>query len=163
MIDLSDLVELLQAEVDVPGVDSYPGALEDDWTNQLRSAFWELVLDGILSGYEEEDGIVTPIATGGDDLSKEMQQLVIMYAGIRIVRNKLLNAQSVFKAKAGPVEYQTEQAATVLKGVLDELVRRRNIILTRLSDVGGSPTYYIDAVLGRSESLRYGDVTWVGY
>jgi len=161
-VDLSDLVDLLRSEVDVPGTDSFPLAVEDDWINQLSSGFWETVLDGITTGYTELEGIVTPI-TGTTDLSRELQQLVIMYAGVRVIRNKIMNLNSVFKAKAGPVEFQVEHSATVLRGVLDELVRRRNLILRRLSDVGVTQSYYIDAVLARTESLRLGDTTWVDY
>ncbi len=162
-VDLSDLVELLQAEVDAPGENSFTDAVENDWVNQLRSGFWEVVLDGVLSGYEENDGIVTPVAPVTDDLSREYQQLVIFYAGVRVIRNKLRTMGTLFRAKAGPVEYETQNSANVLKSIMDELVRKRNIILSRLSDMGSSSAYYVDMVISRDESLAYGDSWWVRY
>lgn len=162
-VDLSTLVELLQAEVDAPGTDSFPLAVEDDWVNQLRSAFWETVLDGITMGYSETDGFVTPVAPVTDDLSREYQQLVIFYAGIRVIRNKLLSMGTMFRAKAGPVEYETQNSANVMKAVLDELTNKRNIILTRLSDLGSSNAYYVDMVISRDQSMSYGDSWWIRY
>jgi hypothetical protein len=162
-VDLSDLVELLQAEVDAPGENSFTDAVENDWVNQLRSGFWETVLDGIMLGYEETDGIVTPVAPNTTDLSREFQQLVIFYAGVRVIRNKLRTVGTAFRAKAGPVEYETQNSAQVLKAILDELINKRNIILKRLSDLGSSNAYYVDMVISRDESMGYGDVWFTRY
>lgn len=161
-VDLSDLVELLRSEVDAPGEDSFPDAVENDWVNQLRSAFWEGVLDGVISGYEEDEGIVSP-TTGSTDLSRDLQQLVIFYAGVRVIRNKLRTMGTAFRAKAGPVEYETQNSAQVLKSILDELVRKRNLILTRLSDMGSVDSHYIDMIIYRDEAQAYGDAWWVRY
>lgn len=161
-VDLSDLVELLQAEVDAPGEDSFPEAVENDWVNQLRSAFWEVVLDGVLTGYTEDEGIVSP-SSGSTDLSREYQQLIIFYAGVRVIRNKLRTIGTLFKAKAGPVEYETQNSAQVLKSIMDELVRRRNLILSRLSDLGTIDSVYVDMVIQRDESMAYGDSWFVRY
>lgn len=161
-IDLSDLVELLRSEVDAPGEDSFPDAVEDDWVNQLRSAFWEVVLDGVISSYEETDGIVTP-TSGTTDLARDLQQLVIFYAGVRVIRNKLRTMGTAFRAKAGPVEYETQNSAQVLKSILDELVRKRNVILNRLSDMGSVDSHYIDMIMYRDEALTYGDSWFVRY
>lgn len=162
-VDLSNLVELLQAEVDAPGENSFADAVETDWVNQLRSGFWETVLDGIMFGYEETDGIVTPIAPNITDLSREYQQLVIFYAGVRVVRNKLRTVGTAFKAKAGPVEYETQNSAQVLKAILDELINKRNIILRRLSDLGSSKAYYVDMVISRDVSMGYGNSWFTRY
>jgi hypothetical protein len=162
-VDLSDLVELLRAEVDAPGDNSFTDAVDADWVNQLRSGFWETVLDGIMMGYQEVDGIVTPIFPVIDDLSREYQQLVIFYAGVRVVRNKLRTMGTAFRAKAGPVEYETQNSAQVLKSIMDELINKRNIILRRLSDLGSSKSYYVDMVISRDESLAFGDSWFTRY
>lgn len=163
-VDLGDLVELLQAEVDPPGTNSFPEAVEDDWINQLRGGFWEIVLDGIIGpdDYIDNEGVIEP-SKAKTDLSRDMQQLVIFYAGIRVVRNKLLTLNTVFRAKAGGVEYETQQAATILKAILDELTRKRNTILSRLSDLGTVDSVYVDMVINRDYSLRYGDSFWTNY
>lgn len=160
-VDITDLVDNLIAEVNSPGTNSFPEALTSDWEIRLVNAFWDAVLDGLITNYEsDEDGIITPI-TGTTDLSREMQQLVVFYAGISVVRNTLRTLNASFRAKAGPVEYETTQAATVMKSLLDELVRKRNIILTRLSDIGQVDTQYVDMVVWRDDSLRYGDSWWI--
>lgn len=155
-VDLFDLVESLRREVDPPGTPAFPDATEDEFAGHLADAFWEIRLDGMLSGYAESDGLVSP-TSGTTELGRDLQQLIVLYAGVRIVRNQLRQLQTSFRAKAGPVEYETEQAASVLKGVLDDLVSRRNLILTRLSDLGVVDTYYIDSLYERD---RWDDGNW---
>jgi hypothetical protein len=163
-IDLGDLIEFLQSEVDAPGEDSFPDASDDDWLSNLQSAFWEAVLDGVIDPglFTESDGVITPVS-GSTEISRELQQLIVFYAGVRVVRNKIRNMNTVFRAKAGPVEYETQQAATVLKALLDELVRKRNLILTRMSDLGGTSTFYVDSVIERDRSIGHRDTIWINY
>jgi len=164
-VDLGDLTELLLAEVDAPGENSFPDATDDDWLNNLRSAYWEIVLDGIIppNKYTESDGIITPTDPDGEDLARDLQQLVVFYAGVRIIRNKLRVMNTTFRSKAGPVEFETQQSANVLRAILDELVRKRNIVLERLSDMGVADTHYIDMVLERNDALAFGETIWVNY
>lgn len=160
-VDITELVDNLKAEVNSPGTDSFPNATDADWEIRLVNAFWDAVLDGVISGYtSDEDGNITPMS-GTTDLGREFQQLIVFYAGITVLRNTLRTLNASFRAKAGPVEYETTQAATVLKSLLDELVRRRAIILQRLSDLGTVDTAYVDMVLWRDDSMRYGDTYWV--
>lgn len=158
-VDLGDLIESLQREVSPPGEDLFPNATDDDWFGNLQDAFWEARLDGLLEGFTESDGSVVP-TSGTTDLSRDMQQIVVLYAGVRIVRNHLRSLNTVFRSKAGPVEFETQKSAQLLKGLLDELRSRRNLVLTRLSDLGAVNSYYIDAIVARDESLGYGDTYW---
>jgi hypothetical protein len=152
-IDLEDLVPDIKTEVNYPGSDAFPNSSDVEWKSHLRSGFWDAVMDGTIIGYEESDGIVTP-KSGDTALDREFQQLIIFYAGMRIIRNQLLQMKTMSKYKAGPVEYEVQQSAQVLKGVLDMLTERRNIILTRLSDIGSSKTTYIDMVISRDIALN---------
>lgn len=159
-VDLSDLLDNIKSEVNAPGLDQLPGATDTQYLENLKNAFWEGVLDGVISGYTESDGIVTP-DSGTTEFSRELQQLVIFYAGYRIVRNQMRDLKTVFRAKAGPVEYETQQAATVLKAILDELKSKRSILLERLSDLGVVDSFYVDAIISRDDSYAYGDGYWV--
>lgn len=161
-VDLSDLVDDLKAELNVPGNNSYPDATEDEWLNQMRNSFWEVVLDGLITGYTESDGIIKPNSSSGQKLGRDFQQIIIFYAGIRVVRNQLRDIQTVFRTKAGPVEYEVQQSAQVLKTLLDELTNRRKFILQRLSDGGSSDAYYVDSLIARDDSINYGFTYWVG-
>lgn len=162
-VDLGDLIETLKREVAAPGAEetTFPDATEDIWLGNLQDAFWDARLDGMLKDFTESDGLVTPI-TGTTDITRDLQQLVVLYAGIRIVRNSLRALNTVFRAKAGPVEFETQNSASVLKSLLDMLMERRHGVLLRLSDLGQVPSYYIDAVYGRELAISYGDTHWVG-
>lgn len=156
---LEDLIPSLQREVSPPGEDLFPDAIDDEWLGNLQDAFWDARLDGLLEGFTEAEGVVSPMS-GTTDMTRDLQQLVVLYAGIRIVRNHLRALNTLFRAKAGPVEFETQKSANLLKGLLDELHARRNLVLTRLSDVGSVDSYYIDALVARDESLAYGDTYW---
>lgn len=166
-VDLGDLVESLMREVNPLGGDAFTNATEDMYLGYLQDAFWEARLDGItvLSAWDEADGSVTPITVGGADITRDLQQLLVFIAGVRIIRNQLINLNTSFRAKAGPVEYETEQSGNLLIALLKDLQGQRNIILTRLSDVGAVPSYYFDALVEREFSLGLGlsDYPSAGY
>jgi hypothetical protein len=79
-VDLGDFIESLKREVNPPGTDDFPDALEDEWVGNLSDAFWEARLDGLLTPYTETDGVVTPIDPTGAEFGRDMVQLVILYA-----------------------------------------------------------------------------------
>jgi hypothetical protein len=58
------------------------------------------------------------------------------------------------------VKYETQQSAMVLRAILEELKQRRNLILERLSDIGVTATYYIDALMERESSIDHGFTRW---
>lgn len=163
-VDLSDLIENLKREVAAPGEEetTFPNATDGDWLGNLQDGFWECTLDGVIGGYTETDGIVNPVS-GSTDLSRDLQQLVVFYAGFKIVRNHLRNLPTVFRAKAGDNEFQRQQAASLLKSLMDELTRKRNILLDRLSDIGAIDSTYVDAVVRRTQSISDEDTYWISY
>lgn len=157
-VNLADLVESLQREVVPPGVLA-PGD-EDEYFGHLRDAFWHARLRGAFPGYTEEDGLITPLA-GAIDLPREQQQLVVLMAGLRIVRSALRNANTMFRAKAGPVEFETQQSAQTLRELLVQLEREFQAALEEATQSGASATTvaYFDAVISRT--LSEGDrETW---
>lgn len=162
-VDLNNLIDYLKAEVNSPGIESFPDATDDDWLIRLQSSFWDVVLQGAMSGYTVDDnGVVTPIS-GTTDLSRDVQQFIVFNAGVDIIRNKIREMGSLFRAVAGPVEYETQNSAQVMKAILDELTRKRNIVLERLSDLGQVGTGYYDMLITRDDSLSWGDSWWAKY
>jgi hypothetical protein len=160
-VDLADLIPDMKTELSVPGVDSFTGASDDEWLAQLRNAFWESVLDGIIVGYKETDGLVVPLDSSSTvALTRDLQQVVIYYAGLRILRNRMVDIKTKTKSVAGPVTFEVEQSAMVLKGLFDELIRRRKIWLERLSDMGATDSFYVDAVVARTSALDSGSAWW---
>lgn len=158
-VDLADLVEFVKAEVNVPGVDTFTDATDDNWVTRLQNAFWHARLRGAFVGYEETDGIITPIS-GTEDLSRTEQQLIILVAALNVVRSSLRNANTVFRAKAGPVEFETQQSANTLKTLLDQLEREfRDALEAAKEGTDANTVAYFDAVIQRTDSMAYGD-TW---
>ena len=71
---------------------------------------------------------------------------------------------TLFRSVAGPVEYETQIAASVLTGILEELQIRRNFVLNRLSDIGAVDATYIDMMITRDLSQGTpGGTWWVGH
>lgn len=163
-IELSDLVPNLVAQVSPPGRPLYTGVAEADWIPYLLNGFYQAKLEGVLGEWQaDEDGAVT--AKSGDrTMPRELQHIVVIYAGIDIVRNELRQLKSVFKAKAGPVQYETQQHATVLRAILDSLLDQKQLVLERLVDQGiGGMAFVIDSVIARDRSINRGLTAWVGY
>jgi hypothetical protein len=151
-VDLSEFVPSLEREVNPPGDPRFTGVSEDDWLGWLTDAFWEARLDGFLADYEcDEDGLVVSLIDP-DDPSKDMPRylvgLIVLYAGIRVLRNSILNTSTAFRAKAGPVEFETQNSATVLAEMLKLLSERRRELLDRVEGLE-TPTFYFDAYTQR--------------
>lgn len=161
-VDLSDLVENLKREVNAPGLDQFPDATDAQYLGNLQDGFWETVLDGAILGYTEADGIVTP-KSGTTDLARELQQLVIFYAGARILRNQLRDIKSSFRAKAGPVEFEQQQSASLLTAILKDLMDRRLALIDQLATPQNRNTYVFDGVRARAAAIREGSTIWVDY
>lgn len=156
-VDLADLVEPLTREVNPPGTDLFPDATEDEWVGQLADSFWEAKLYGFFDDHTESDGVITPIDDGDDDMTRTQQQLIVLFAGLRVIRNELKNTGTAFRAKAGPVEFETENSANLLRDILKDIRSKVDLVLANLSDLNASTTAYIDSLVGREDSLYYGD------
>lgn len=156
-VDIGDLIDAIQAEVNPPGENLFPNATDDDWFNSLVSGFWGARMDGLLSNYtiNAQDQIV-PIA-GTTDISRDLQQIIVLYASMTIIVNQLRAMNTTFRAVAGPVQFETQKSAQVLRGILDDIKARRGLILTRLSDIGAIDSYYIDALIERENSVNFGE------
>jgi hypothetical protein len=103
-------------------------------------------LDGFFPTYAcTDDAIVTP------DLDRPSISLAALYAGMRFIRSAMWNLKSVQRYKAGPVEYETQQGATVLTAVLASLRDQKNLAINRLRTVGfGVAVSTADAYVARS-------------
>lgn len=161
-LDLADLTPNLLREVTPPGGDLYPTATEDELVGYLQDGFWEARIDGLLNGWTELDGSISPDPPNTTEIPREFQQLIVIYGGVKVLRTALLNAQTTFRANAGTVGYETQLSAQVLVNLLRELQDRRQRILIRLADLGTLPFFsYIDGVAAREFSLLNGGIFWV--
>ena len=157
-VDLGDLVEVLQREVSPPGTNLFPNATDDEFLGNLQDAFWEAKLFNFFGLYIEADGLVTPSSPAGADMSRTEQQLIVLFAGARILRNELRNINTSFKAGAGSVSYEVQKSAQLLRDLLADI---RSRIDYHIQSVGATQTYYIDAITGRADSIQYsGRINW---
>jgi hypothetical protein len=162
-VDLSDLIPDLKVALTAPGqTETYSNVSDDEWVSRMKTAFWSAYNDGLIVGFScSPDGIVTP-TSGNATFGMDLQQIVIFYCGLNKVQNELMQIKTRFRAKAGSVEYETEQSANVLKAIIDSLLQQRDDIMRRLATLNGVSTIYIDAVRSRDYALRDNLVDWWG-
>jgi hypothetical protein len=157
-VDLSDdqFIASLKREVTPLGSTLFGGVADDEWLGYLTDAFWEAKLDGFLTGYvADEDGIVTHEASG-PDLDRRYIALVVLYAGIKVLRNRILNMNTGFRAKAGPVEFEQQNSATMLAEMLKQLRTTKDRILEELEEAEATATMVLDALSVRTfDSASY--------
>ena len=129
-VDLADFVPSLRREINPPGTNTFATATNVDLTGYLSDAFWEARLDGFLSSWTcDTDGLVTPVGILDPDLPRPETTLVIIYAGVKVLRNKILNMNTTFRAKAGPVEFETQNSANMLVEILKQLKASKDRLL----------------------------------
>lgn len=160
-VDLSEFVDSLKREVTPPGNDLFDGVNDDVFTGYLSDAFWEARLDGFIPRWTcDIDGLVTPIEDNGDEFPRELVGLLILYAGIKILRNRIMTLNTAFRSKAGPVEYEVENSANVLTELLKQLAQRREELLEEVKLLP-TPTFYIDAysTRGHSRPAYWGEIS----
>lgn len=149
-VDLSDYTDTVRREVTPPGSTTFATVSDDVFTGYLADAFWEVRLDGFIEPFScDPDGIVTPIS-GTTDIARDDIALVCMYAGIKIIRNRLMETPTRTRAAAGPVQFEQDFSANLLVEMLKELTAMKNRLLylkTFNQDV-----HLIDAFSARSIS-----------
>lgn len=149
-VDLADFVPALRREITPPGSDLFNDVSDDVFTGYLADSFWEARLDGFLTDwFADEDGVVTPVAPNTTDLPRDQVAAIILYAGIRVLRNQILNTQTSFQATAGPVSYQVQNSATMLVEMLKQLRAVKDRLVAGVIENEPTSTAYIDAYATR--------------
>jgi hypothetical protein len=152
--DLSDYIDSLKREVTPLGSTMFDGVANSVWLGYLTDAFWEARLDGLMPGYScDSEGICTKDSDPDADLPREYIALVVLYAGIRVLRNQILNTSDL-RTKAGPVEYEKQTSATMLAEMLKQLRDTKNRIIEELDDADETSVLYIDAFSTRLFSME---------
>lgn len=160
-VDLSDLVDSLKREMSPPGTDLFSTASDDDWLGQLEDSFWEAKLFGFFKNYTDADGLVSPL-NGSTDLGRDQQELIVLFAGARCLRNELKNMNTAFRAAAGSVSFEVENSAQLLRDILHDLRSKVDLALAALGEINSTTVAYVDSLLGREQSIYYGDIGWNG-
>lgn len=157
-VDLSDYTESLKREINPPGVDLFSSMTPTQLTAYMSDAFWEASLDGFFTDHVcDEDGIVTPVEVGGAELDRAGISLIVLYAGIRMLRNKILNTNTTFRAQAGPVEFEQQNSATVLKEMLTQLAATKERLLDQAQH-----GVTLDAIFDGLSTRTYNSLSYYG-
>ena len=170
--EIIDLRPSLKREINPPGFEQYPDIGSSELDGYLLDGFWESKLLAMLSSYTVIAGedLDTPQAgktffittgstddTADTDMADHIQMLVVIFAGFRLLRTKALNLATNFSAKAGPVEYEQQVSATVLRAILQSLERRLDQLKLLYSDeIGDTTIYYMDSVFQREYAMISG-------
>ncbi len=144
--NLADMVDAFRREVAVPGTFEtvYPDTTEADIIGQLGDALAEVKLDGFYATQTLD--LLTGDIEPGLDLGG--QALVVLYAGMRMIRAELRATNTSTRYKAGPVEYETGKSAAGLVQMLKDLAERRAALLSALR-VGIALDAVLDGYTGR--------------
>lgn len=161
---ITDMRPVLTREINVPGFEQLPDITGTELDGYIKNGFWESRLLGMLEGYTQTDGteFATPIgdcikASADDgDLPEEFQLLVAIVAALTMLRLKIMALAINFSAEAGPVSYEQQASATVLRSILATLETRVNELAELYSDEYNSVFVYFDSTLQRESSYLSG-------
>jgi hypothetical protein len=149
-VDLADYVDSLKREIQPPGSDLFAGVSDAQWVGYLADAFWEARLDGFLEGYTTDEGAtsgdvsIVPVGAGAD-IDQRWIALIVLYAAVKILRNRILNMSTTFRAKAGPVEFEQQNSATMLAEMLKQLKATKDRIVEELDAAEETGVLVLDA------------------
>ncbi len=163
----ADIYPSLSREVNVPGFELFPDLTIADGLGYIADGFWEARLEGMLAAYTIKDGTaLTPPQAAGDfitndaedDFPDDLQMLVVILAGMRLLRRRIFGLAQRLSVKSGPVEYEAESSATVIRAVLDGLTDRLDQLKVAYSTnlTATSAFFYLDGVAQRNYSLLNG-------
>lgn len=158
---VSDLRAPLKREINVPGIEALPDLTDANLDGYIKDGFWEAKLLGMLSEYTQTDGteLATPIGevikrvSDDGDLPQELHMLVVLMAAMRLLRAKILNLSVNFRAQGGPVSYEQQASATVLRTLLGVLEARVAQVKELYSDKYSPAFVYFDGELQREAAL----------
>lgn len=162
---LPDLIPILQRELNAPGAEQFPDFGGGDYLGYLADGFWDVRLATMLNDWTILDGqdlatpqpagtdYITDQSTKGMPLPQQFQMMIVIFAGARLLRNKILTLAVNFQAKAGSVEYEQQASATTLRAILASLQRRMDEMKLVYSDEWSpGQMYYMDGPLQRATS-----------
>lgn len=153
--NVEDLVEPLKRELSGPGDfdDDFPNSDDDTLGFYISDGFSEAQLDGFLGTYTLD------LLTGDFDPVLELKDsaLVVIYAGLRILRSQLRSLAQSAKYVAGPVSYEVSSSASVIKAELEALLARRDQLIKYNRP---SETFFLDAYWSRVFGGSCGSNSW---
>lgn len=158
MTDLADLVDSLKRAVAPPGEFAalYASATDDDVVGQLMDGFAEAQLDGwFTAAWGGQKSLDVDLGTVTPDLAQPQQALVVIYSSYRMIYTRLLNLKTRTKYAARGAEYETEQAASILTGLLKQFADRKELLYKKALYSGANAAFSMADGYFLAASQRY--------
>ena len=143
---IQDIIPMFDREINIPGDAQLPTLTASNKIGYITDGFWDARLSEMLVTFTVVDGAdvvppqvvgkayITDDATKEDDLPVELQMLVVITAGFRLLRLKIMDLAVNFTAEAGPVSFEQQASATVLRAILANLQGRLQELKKQYSD-----------------------------
>lgn len=156
-VELADLLPSLQASLNTPGdIEFFKFEDNDDaWEAALANAFWWAKIRKFFTGFRVNvDGDLIENVAGGDDMPREDQQIIVLFAAMLAIETKLLALVTSAKQDAGPVSTEYSRSSTLLKTLLNEKRAELEAIKEEVLNGRGSAlsVQLVDAVLARESA-----------
>lgn len=157
-VPLVDLVPSIRVALNVPGSTTGLFVFDDEgeWVDALANGFWYAKLRGCFAKYRVTDAkeivYVPDVDDITNDLSREEQQVIVLFAALSAIEAQMLSLYTLQRSKAGPVETEKQRSATLLKALLDEKRKELAEVRDDLASQVSTTVAVIDTILG-----RYGD------
>lgn len=138
--DLADYTESLRNVIARPGTfaDLFPETTDDGLVLVLQDALAECHLEQSLLHHEADaNGLVRPTLSSGQ------AAMVVLYAGVRLIRAELFNRVTSAKYVAGPVSAETTYATNVLRDIMKALQAQKDRVTTVQAVSGANAAFYM--------------------
>lgn len=154
---ITDLIPMFDREINVPNA-SQITASAGQKLGYIEDGFWDARLSGLLPKFTVVDGAdtdppgttgtkyFTDASTKSQSLDQQYWMMIVIFAGYRLLRLRIMQLAVNFTAEAGPVSYEQQASATVLRALLENLQRRVDELKALYSDEYGSTLFYMDGV-----------------
>ncbi len=133
MDDLTELAPSLRNLLARPGTFEtlFPETTEDGLLQLLLDGLAEAQREGIMKDVDYDDGgMLEP------EITKAQGSLIVLYAGIRMIRAELLNRVTHRRYEAGTAVFEEDYNATLYRDILAALKAQKDKIVDDLVDGG---------------------------
>lgn len=148
MTDLGEATTSLANTIARPGTFAtlFSETTDNDLVDVLRDGFAECQMEGMFSDYTDTDGVIDPDLTNGETAT------VVLFAAVRLLRAELANRASHVRYEAGPVTFEEDRSAQVLRQVFDDMRAQKARMTNLLSETGNAGSVFLlaDAYVART-------------
>jgi hypothetical protein len=148
--DLGDYVDSVKAMLARPGTfgDLFPETTNAGLVDLMRDGLAECNMEQLLTGYTANaNGIVRP------ELPPGAMAMVVLFAGVRLVRSEILNRITSTKYVAGPVSAEQSYSTNILRDVAKALeAQKTTLIALYRASSAGTDFYMADSYIANLTS-----------